>query len=169
MNFLQRLLRRFLGKRNQHDHHKPAPPPPVEVTADMLASLQREDEERADSLLPEIRPLVLRHLAAQPALSFTWESGGDESFVYFPGMSAEQEEECWPLGEYLTFRLEIPDAGEFQMRGRGELFQKDGAVWARYSSVLRETIDYDEKTEQEIYGEETIVEEEERRLFSIAG
>jgi hypothetical protein len=58
------------------------------------------------------------------------------------------------LEEYIIDKLDIPDAGEFTMNGSGMIYIADNAVKAKYSSIMKAVIDYDETTEEEIYSEE---------------
>lgn len=85
-------------------------------------------------------------------LEFTWESGNDESFLEFMTYKEEEQDKYADLEMYLTYKLDIPDAGEFEMTGQGKLYIQNNIVFADYSSELRELVDFNEETE-EVYGE----------------
>ena len=65
----------------------------------------------------------------------------------------------------IKFRV-IPSAGEFQMNGKGNISIEDGNVRVKYSSIMKETVDYIEETEEEIFGEEEY-DEGDVVLFSV--
>jgi hypothetical protein len=109
---------------------------------------------------------VVNKIKAHNGLAFSWESGGDEAFVTFADFSADDEDKFQLMEEYIVNKLDIPDAGEFNMTGQGNMYIEDKFVKAKYSSVIKEVVDFNEETETEVYGEE---EEDsgDRKLFEI--
>jgi hypothetical protein len=70
------------------------------------------------------------------------------------------------MEEYIVNKLEIPDAGEFSMTGQGSMYIEGRFVKAKYSSVIKGVVDFNEETETEVYG---VAEEDsgDRKLFEI--
>jgi len=60
------------------------------------------------------------------------------------------------LEDYIIEKLEIPDAGEFQMNGRGKVYIDNNLVRAQYSSVMKGVIDYNEETNEPVFSEEEL-------------
>lgn len=99
-------------------------------------------------------------------LGFSWESGGDEAFLTIADTTDANRQLYEGFEEYLIHKLEIPDAGEFEMKGEGKLFIRERRVWAAYHSNTRFLQDYDEESEQEVW-EEMETEQKERMLFAL--
>ncbi|WP_312075777.1 hypothetical protein [Chryseobacterium sp.] len=100
-------------------------------------------------------------------LKFSWDSGNDEAFLYFESKEEIfEEEELWELEEYMIVKLDIPDAGEFEMHGEGFLKIENSSAIADFWSTLKVMEDYDEENDQEIWSEiET--EKKEEQLFQV--
>ena len=92
--------------------------------------------------LKPIESQILTVLQAGRALTVRWDCGGDESFVYTEVDGAEQPFDfqnqttdfAFGMDRYLTDLLELPSAGEFEMRGTGRIFQEGAAVVIDYQS-----------------------------------
>ncbi|MCW3169633.1 hypothetical protein OMO38_13990 [Chryseobacterium sp. 09-1422] len=100
-------------------------------------------------------------------LKFSWDSGNDEAFLNFEGHeNTFDNEEFWELEEYLILKLDIPDAGEFEMHGEGFLTIENHTIVADFWSTLRFMEDYDEEKEEEIWSEAE-TEKKVEKLFQI--
>lgn len=126
----------------------------------------KQKEERNKQLLAAVESWLAEVVRKHGPLNFHWESGGDEAFVTLENFGETENEKIHSLEEYLILKLDIPDAGEFEMNGEGKLYLKNGAVWAFYQSSVRMLEDYDEETEKEIYSE-VEVESADKELFPI--
>jgi hypothetical protein len=58
------------------------------------------------------------------------------------------------LGEFIVDCFDIPDAGEFEMNGSGTIYLSGNLIRAKYSSVTKLLVDFDEETDEETYTEE---------------
>ncbi len=127
---------------------------------------RKQEEDRNKQFLAEVEKWLGEIVSKQVVLNFHWESGGDEAFLTLEKFDENDEGKKQDLEEYLILKLDIPDAGEFEMKGEGKLYFKDSAIWAAYQSVIRMVEDYDEEKEEEIYGEAE-VESTDKKLFAI--
>jgi hypothetical protein len=159
MNFLKRLLAWLSGKSKpekrpsgqyQEVHVKITPRQINEI----MARREREQNERIAAAEVRLKEWLGFMLREKGDLEFTWDSGNDEAFVTFKAKTEAEEDNFCDLEEYIIDKLDIPDAGEFQMNGRGTIYIGGDSVRARYSSTMKAIVDYDEATEKEIYSEE---------------
>jgi hypothetical protein len=148
MGLLNNLFGKLFGNKAQQA--EPAPP----VATDYMARWDRERQERMQAAELRLKDWLVAAVREKGSLSFTWESGNDEAFVTFPDSNESNERQFWDLEEYITDRLEIPDAGEFAMTGSGEVYIDGNVLRARYQSTMKAIVDYDEENEQEIYSDE---------------
>jgi len=98
------------------------------------------------------------HLKNGDKITFKWDSGNDEAFVYVSINDKEIEDDNdnflnEEIGNMLIMKLDIPDAGEFSMEGKGDIIIKNNRIVARYSSEIKGMIDYDEENDVEIFSE----------------
>ena len=126
----------------------------------------REQTLRSSQFERDNGSWVVDKIKAHNGLAFSWESGGDEAFVTFADFSADDEDKFQLMEEYIVNKLEIRDAGEFSMTGQGSMYIEGRFVKAKYSSVIKEVVDFNEETETEVYG---VAEEDsgDRKLFEI--
>ncbi|RAJ74968.1 hypothetical protein CLV59_11014 [Chitinophaga dinghuensis] len=99
------------------------------------------------------------------ALDFSFEGGGDEGFITFENPTDETEMYN-SLDEYLFYILKIPTVGECYMNGSGTLYIADNIVKVKYSSTLNQSYDYNEETDEIIYGEKVTLGGGDLELFS---
>lgn len=146
MNFLTNFLEKIFGN-NQSKKEKA-------VTGNQyLSRWEKERAERIKVAEERLKTWIVAMIAEKGSLAFTWESGNDEGFVTFKDDFDREEDSFEELEVYILEKLEIPDAGEFQMNGSGDIYIENNLVKAKYSSIMKELIDFDEETQQEIYGE----------------
>lgn len=148
MGLISNLLKRLFGS-NQQKVEKTSEP-----NNDFSARWEKEREERIIAAESRLKDWVVGSLKEKGNLVFSWESGNDEAFVSFQDKTDSEEENFEDLEEYIVDKLDIPDAGEFQMNGNGTIYLENGLVRAKYSSVIKAIIDFDEETEEEIFSEE---------------
>lgn len=151
------LLSSFLGKlfgNNSQTTYVAKQPEPSKEANDYMTRWEKERQERIKAGDEKIKGWLLALIKQKGTLPFTWESGNDEAFVTFQDETEAEEDDFQYLGEHIVDCLNIPDAGEFEMNGSGTIYITGNAIRAKYSSVIKAVIDFDEKTEQEIYTEE---------------
>jgi hypothetical protein len=114
----------------------------------------------------EIKEWLLSNLKANRKITVRWDCGGDEAFVY-PSIDGEEVDSMDTIHElfehFLIEKLNIPDAGEFTLTGKGTIFIEADKIIIEHSAEGEALIDYDEETEQEIY--EQITEELTRSIL----
>lgn len=148
MGILDKLFGNFFGNNDKK-------PQQSEPTAnDYMARWEKERQERIQAAELRLKDWVVNMVKERGGLPFTWESGNDEAFVTFKDSSKAGEENFQDLEEYIVDKLDIPDAGEFEMTGSGTLYIEGNFIRAKYNSTMKAIIDYDEETEQEVYSEE---------------
>ncbi|SFW61234.1 hypothetical protein [Chitinophaga sancti] len=99
-----------------------------------------------------IKDWLIARVKEKGTMNFSWESGNDEALVEFNEYNDAEQEQFDTLEWYIINLLDIPDAGEFKMIGNGSFYSADNAIKLMHSSTLREIVDYDEKTGDEVYG-----------------
>jgi hypothetical protein len=146
------IISKLFGKLFGNNHQK------AELTElstnDYLSRWEKDRQERIQSAEQRLKEWIVASVKEKGGLQFTWESGNDEAFVTFKDSTDSEEENYQDLEEYIIDKLDIPDAGEFEMTGSGTVYIDNNLVKAKYSSSLKEIIDYDEETEQVTYSEE---------------
>ncbi|ROT47724.1 hypothetical protein [Candidatus Cardinium hertigii] len=128
------------------------------------------EEERAEKIEDADESLeswIIATVKEKGCLSFTWESGSDEAFVTFKDSTDVDRNNFEDLETYIIDTLDIPDAGEFQMNGSGDIYIDNNLVRAKYSSTTKAIIDYNEETDQVIYDEEEYHDSADEVLFAI--
>lgn len=163
MNVFSKLLRFFRGNQQEKSDVIRISQSTVD---DYLARWETERQERMQAAEVRLKDWLVSLLKKEGNLTFSWESGNDEAFVTVKHKEATEEENVEDLEEYLIDKLEIPDAGEFRMDGRGTIYIEGNFVRAKYSSVMKGVIDYNEETEEEIFSEE-VEDKGDRILFQI--
>ncbi|EHQ25039.1 hypothetical protein [Mucilaginibacter paludis] len=119
--------------------------------------MQRWEEDRRKSIKATEQRLgnwIIALVNQKGSLPFSWESGNDEAFLTFTDFTEAEEDNFMDLEQYIINKLDIPDAGEFEMTGSGTIYITGNSVRVKYSSTIKGVIDYDEETDQEIYSEE---------------
>lgn len=102
----------------------------------------------------DIKNWLLSNLNANRKVTVRWDCGGDEAFVY-PSIDGEEVDSMDEIHEefeyFLIEKLEIPDAGEFTMKGKGTIFIEHGKIVIEHSAEGKVLMDYDEKSKKEIW------------------
>lgn len=147
MSFLKNIWQKIFGDNNNAPKQ-----PTVTSTSQSTDYFSKWQKERANLAEANIKDWLLAHLQKKE-MSFSWESGNDEAFVYFDDFTDAEEDQFTNLEEYIINKLDIPDAGEFNMNGSGIIFIEGNTVKAKYQSLLKNIVDFNEETEEEIYGE----------------
>jgi len=153
MNFISALFAKLFGINKAKNQDSP------ERTAELHDwETRRENQRNAriKSIEERIKNWMLTSVKQKGKLTFRWDSGHDEAFVYFTDNNEADKENYEDLEQYIIDRLDIPDAGEFEMKGNGTIYIDDNLVKAKYSSTMKGLIDYDEATQTEIYSEEVL-------------
>jgi hypothetical protein len=127
---------------------------PERTANDFFAQREKERQERMHDSEQRLRSWIVAVLNEKGGLPFTWESGNDEAFVTFKDSTEAESDNFQELEEYIIDKLEIPDAGEFEMTGSGTVYLHENLIKAKYSSIMRGVIDYDEENDRSIYSEE---------------
>jgi hypothetical protein len=148
MGLISNLLKKILG-----DNHKQAETS-LPSNDNYIARWDKEREERIIAAEERLKDWLVTSLREKGTLPFSWESGNDEAFVTFQDKDDSNEESFEDLEEYIIDKLDIPDAGEFQMNGSGTVYIENNLARAKYSSTMKATIDYNEETDEEIFSEE---------------
>jgi hypothetical protein len=148
MSFISNFINKLLGKGQSQKQM------PIQPNNNYLQQWEKEREKRVIEAEARLKNWILALLKQKGTLSFSWESGGDEAFVTFADRTDADEEKFQDMEEYIVNKLDIPDAGEFQMNGNGKIYIENNLVRVKYSSTIKEIIDYDEETEEEIYSNE---------------
>ena len=162
MGLISRFLGKLFGKQQAAE-----PVKPIRPATDYIARLEKEREERMKAVEQRLKEWAVASVQEKGTLPFSWESGNDEAFVTFADCNDAESGKFEDLEEYIIDKLEIPDAGEFQMNGSGVIYIDGNSVKAKYSSVMKGIIDYNEETEEEIYSEEEL-DNGDKVLFLIA-
>lgn len=138
------------------------------LTNENLDEWERELKSRINVLELKVKDRMVDFIKSNDNhLKFSWDSGNDEAFLNFEGYNNSfDNEEFWELEEYLILKLEIPDAGEFEMHGEGFLTIENDIVAADFWSTMRFMEDYDEEKDEEIWSE-TQTEKKVEKLFQI--
>jgi SepF-like predicted cell division protein (DUF552 family) len=160
MSLISDFFKKLFGNNNQKTTA------PLLPNKDYVAEWDREREERAALAEVKLRDWIVAQIKTKEKLMYSWESGNDEVFVTFEDASEQEEDNFFELEQYIIDKLDIPDAGEFEMNGKGNIYIENNFVKTKYSSVLKMLIDFDEENEKEIYGEEEY-DEGEKTLFAI--
>jgi hypothetical protein len=167
MGMFNDFMKLFKGNAQQPQQQPPQQQPsepsqqPVQPQANdtpiFNSYMQRWEQERQARIKEteaRLKDWIIISVQEKGGLEFSWESGNDEVFITFKDTNEEEKDNYYDLEDYVIDQLDIPDAGEFQMNGSGTIYIADNLVRAKYSSVMKGLIDYNEETEEEIYGEE---------------
>ncbi|RXK61989.1 hypothetical protein ESA94_02950 [Lacibacter luteus] len=149
MGLFRNLFKTLFGTSNNTKKETPAPP-----VIDYMAAWEKERQERITAAEHKLKDWISAQVKEKENLSFTWESGNDEAFVTFKDASTEEEDNFFELEQYMIDKLDIPDAGEFEMNGKGNISIENNRVVVKYSSTIKALLDFNEETEEEIYSEE---------------
>lgn len=155
MNLISYFLKKIFG--NNYNQGEIIFPP----VGDYGIKWGKGKEEKMKIIENRLKGWLIEYLKEKNTLSFTWESGGDEAFVTvedkdYIDNDIYNSEHDFDLEDYIIDKLNIPDAGEFQMNGSGIIYMENNFVKVKYSSTMRATIDFDEKTGEEIFSEEEL-------------
>jgi hypothetical protein len=146
MSLISKFLDFFSGN-NQQEIKSTKP------TNNYVSVWENERNERIKASEERLKNWLITILKEKEKLPFSWKSGNDEAFVTFQDTNDVEENNFQDLEEYMIDKLEIPDAGEFQMKGIGKIYLSGSIVGVKYSSTMKEIIDFNEETEEEIYSE----------------
>lgn len=148
MGLISSFLKKIFGTGRQQNNQG------LTISDADIRKWKKEDEERLILVENQVKDWLTEYLKANGDIKFSWESGNDEGFVTFENGVSEDEDNFEDLEDYITTKLEIPSAGEFQMTGKGTIYLENNSVKAKYSSIFKTTIDFDEETEEEIFSED---------------
>jgi len=103
---------------------------------------------------------LVRLLLEGNEVTVRWDCGGDEAFAYL-AINGEELKFGDELGEAMDYfiieKLDLPDAGEFYLKGVGRVFiEEERRIVIEHQSVMAGEIDYDEEKEESIYSEEVV-------------
>lgn len=148
MGLINNLLKKVFGDNQKKPETSPQP------NTSFMARWEKERQERIADAQKRLKDWILKLLNEKESLPFTWESGNDEAFLTFQDSTDADRENFEDLENYMIDKLDIPSAGEFQMNGSGMIYMANGIARLKYSSIFKTTIDFNEETEEEIFGEE---------------
>ena len=146
MSIFKTLISKLFGSNSSKS-------PATYIPKPIVLSWQERQAERIIKAELELKDWLVGQLQQKQKIPFHWESGNDEAFVYFDD-EPDDDDQFQYLGEYIVDKLDIPDAGEFEMNGTGVLYIENGAIRAKYSSTIKEAVDYDEERDEPVYGNE---------------
>ena len=126
----------------------------MEKMKNSLFKWEQERKERMIQTEANIKDWLVKLVKEKKELPFSWESGNDEAFLSFKDYAEWDSNNFEDLEGYIIDKLDIPDAGEFEMTGEGIIYSDGKSIKAKYHSVIKELVDFNEETEEEIYGEE---------------
>jgi hypothetical protein len=144
MNWFKRLTEMIFGKKDAE----------MEKMKSMLFRWEQERKERMIQAEANIKDWLVALVKEKKDLPFSWESGNDEAFLSFKDYAEWDSNNFEQLEGYIIDKLDIPAAGEFEMTGEGVVYSDGKSVKARYHSSIKEMVDFNEETEEAIYGEE---------------
>lgn len=150
MGLINYLFKKIFGDSQQKTDLTPM------VGENYMVRRDKEREERIMAAEKRLKSWVITSLKEKGSLPFSWESGNDEAFVTFHDKANTSEDNFEDLEEYIIDKLDIPDAGEFQMNGSGTIYLENNSARVKYSSTMKATIDFNEETEEEIFSEEEL-------------
>jgi hypothetical protein len=144
MSWFKRLTTMIFGKKDEE----------TEKMKYFLVKWEQERKERMIQTEANIRDWLVALVNEKKQLHFSWESGNDEAFLSFKDYAEWDSNNFEDLEGYIIDKLDIPDAGEFEMTGEGFIYSDGKSIRASYQSIIKEMVDFNEETEEEIYGEE---------------
>jgi hypothetical protein len=144
MSWFKRLTAMIFGKKDIE----------MEKMKNSLLKWEQERKERMIQTEANIRDWLVALVNEKKQLPFSWESGNDEAFLSFKDYAEWDSNNFEDLEGYIINKLDIPDAGEFEMTGEGFIYSDGKSIKASYQSIMKEMVDFNEETEEEIYGEE---------------
>jgi hypothetical protein len=160
MSLISRFLKKIFGnKKDENEKIK-------QSNNFFITKWQNERKARINEAEQNLKDWLISLVNDKKSLQFSWESGNDEAFVSFQDYKEIDEEKFQDLEEYIIDKLEIPDAGEFQMNGKGTIYLENNYLKVKYSSIMKATIDFNEETEEEIFSEEE-QDNGEKNLFAV--
>jgi len=167
MGWINNLLANLFGRQPKPNTTPEYPDALPSAYPPRTANTQAEDLDR------KVKPWLIGQLKERGNIPFSWESGGDEALLSISGSPAWDSEDpilrhYEDLEWHIVVTLDIPDAGEFRMTGNGEIYLDASAVRIKYSSVLKEVVDYDEEKDMEIFGEDEELDSGDTILFKLS-
>lgn len=156
MSWFKRLTTMIFGKKDEE----------TEKMKYFLVKWEQERKERIIQTEANIKDWLVALVKEKKQLPFSWESGNDEAILSFKDYAEWDSNNFEDLEGYIIDKLDIPDAGEFEMTGEGFIYSDGKSIRASYQSIIKEMVDFNEETEEEIYGEE-IKDKGDKLLFVI--
>jgi hypothetical protein len=93
----------------------------------------------------KIKETLLQYLNEGKKITLTWDCGGDEAFVQtaidgkelsvFENGQYQEHEFPALLEHFIITELNLPDAGEFSLKGKGEILLEDNKITIIYETV----------------------------------
>lgn len=167
MGILNKLFGKLFGsKPQQQPAAQSASPFDESNVSKYMAKWEKERLERVARAELTLKDTLISYIKDKKELTFTWESGNDEAFITFGDTTPENEHYMMELEEYIMDKLDIPSAGEFSMTGSGSIYLAGNTVKLKHSSVIKELVDYNEETEEEIYGGEEVTSSGDEVIFT---
>ena len=104
----------------------------------------------------KLKETLLQYLDAGKKVTLTWDCGGDEAFVHVFIDNEEQssfedgkyQAHKFPalLEDFVILKLGLPSAGEFSLKGKGEIFKENNTL-----TILYEVVEFEDYEEDEEY------------------
>ena len=148
MGLFNNLMKKLFGGNQQKAESV------TEPVNNYMERWEHERKERISSAETKLKDWLALYVKENRNLEFSWESGNDEGFVTFQDSASIGEDRLDQMESYIIDKLDIPAAGEFQMNGSGFIYLDNNLIKVKYSSIMKALVDFDEKTEEEIYSEE---------------
>jgi hypothetical protein len=163
MGIFNKLINAIFGKKNIPSKNA-ASASSSDGMSNYMDKWEQQRLKRISEAENSLKDWIISHVAEKGSLPFSWESGGDEAFVTFEHIEDDDDiyEEMY---RYIIDKLNIPDAGEFEMNGKGEIYKDGNMLHVRYGSVIKYLVDYNEETGEEIYNEKEETDSGDMVLF----
>jgi hypothetical protein len=148
MGLISNLFKKLFGNSQRQSQTPP------QTNMGYMDRWELERQKRIADAERQLKDWILVMLREKGSLPFSWESGNDEAFLTFEDVNDTERDHFEDLEMYMIDKLNIPDAGEFKMNGSGMIYMENGFARVKYSSIIKITIDFNEETEEEVFGEE---------------
>jgi hypothetical protein len=88
----------------------------------------------------QIREMLIKEIEQNKIITVKWDCGGDEAFAYFSidEKTIDDPELSEDLEMMIINELDLPDAGEFVLEGKGRIIFENNELYIEYNSVLKE-------------------------------
>ncbi|MEM1134278.1 MAG: hypothetical protein AAGI07_00455 [Bacteroidota bacterium] len=104
----------------------------------MCSNPNSTENKRKEDMSP-LKDQIIEILNSGKRITLKWNCGGDEAIVttFVDGKQVSYNDKfAEELDIYIVNYLDLPDVGEFQMEGEGEIVEENGKVYLECESTL---------------------------------